>query len=34
MGTAERIAAAERAAAQKALLEIVPLERHDNGSIG
>lgn len=29
-GTADRIAAAERAAAQKALLEIVPLERHNN----
>ena len=30
LGTADRIAAAERAAAQKALLEIVPLERHNN----
>jgi H+/Na+-translocating ferredoxin:NAD+ oxidoreductase subunit G len=29
-GTADRIAAAEREAAQKALLEIVPLERHNN----
>jgi len=29
-GTADRIAAAERAAAQKALLEIVPLNRHNN----
>ncbi len=29
-GTAERIAAEERKAAQKALLEIVPLERHNN----
>ncbi|NHN38063.1 electron transport complex subunit RsxG [Pseudomaricurvus alcaniphilus] len=29
-GTADRIAAAEREAAQRALLEIVPLERHDN----
>ncbi len=29
-GTADRIAAAERAAAQKALLEIVPLDRHNN----
>lgn len=29
-GTATRIAAAEREAAQKALLEIVPLERHNN----
>lgn len=29
-GTAERIAAAERANAQKALLEIIPEERHDN----
>jgi len=28
--TNDRIAAAERAAAQKALLQIVPLERHDN----
>ena len=28
--TADRIAAAERAASQKALLEIVPLERHNN----
>lgn len=28
--TADLIAAAERAAAQKALLEIVPVERHDN----
>ena len=30
LGTKERIAAAEKAAAQKALLEIVPLERHNN----
>ena len=30
LGTADRIAAAEREAAQKALLQIVPLERHDN----
>ena len=30
VGTAERIAASERAAAQKALLEIVPLDRHNN----
>lgn len=30
IGTASRIAAAERDAAQKALLEIVPLERHNN----
>jgi len=29
-GTEERIVAAERMAAQKALLEIVPLERHNN----
>ncbi len=29
-GTRERIAAAEYRAAQKALLEIVPMERHDN----
>jgi len=29
-GTKERVAAAERAAAQKALLQIVPLERHNN----
>ncbi|MEC8428272.1 MAG: electron transport complex subunit RsxG [Pseudomonadota bacterium] len=29
-GTAERIAAAERANAQKALLEVVPVERHNN----
>ena len=29
-GTADRIAAAEREAAQKALLEIVPLNRHTN----
>jgi len=29
-GTRERIVAAERIAAQKALLQIVPLERHDN----
>lgn len=29
-GTESRIAAAEREAAQKALLEIVPLERHNN----
>ncbi len=29
-GTADRIAAAEREAAQKALLEIVPLDRHNN----
>ncbi len=29
-GTRERIAAAEYRAAQKALLEIVPIERHDN----
>jgi len=29
-GTEDRIAAAERMAAQKALLEIVPLERHNN----
>ncbi|WP_439135818.1 electron transport complex subunit RsxG [Pseudomaricurvus sp.] len=29
-GTRDRIAAAEREAAQKALLEIVPLERHNN----
>ncbi|NIB41918.1 electron transport complex subunit RsxG [Pseudomaricurvus alkylphenolicus] len=29
-GTADRIAQAEREAAQKALLEIVPLERHNN----
>lgn len=29
-GTEDRIAAAEREAAQKALLEIVPLERHNN----
>ncbi len=30
LGTAEKIAAAERHAAQKALLEIVPQEQHDN----
>ncbi len=30
LGTAEKIAAAERHAAQKALLEIVPREYHDN----
>ena len=30
LGTKDRIAAAERAAAQKALLEIVPADRHNN----
>ena len=33
LGTADRIAEAQRAAQQKALLEIVPLERHNNSML-